>query len=188
MAMKKLHWIMLGLGILSFVFLTFGTSTDTPDIIYWTDDAPLTWDDFQGNAKYDYRNRDISALTSSGILHYRGCKDGKIIYKVRAYFEKKESWFKEDAHTDYHLAHEQLHFDVTELFARKLRKQLDEQNFRCGEEESFENYIEQYLRNWEVTQQAYDFDTYHSVDKDKQKEWHHRIAFELSLLEDYKSE
>ena len=107
---------------------------------------------------------------------------------MRAYFEKKESWYKQDAHTDYHLAHEQLHFDVTELYARKLRKALSEQNFRCGEEDEFENYIEQYLKNWETAQQSYDFATHHSVDKESQKDWHYKIAFELSLLDEFKSE
>jgi len=186
--MKSINWFKIGLGSILVFFLLGGTSSDTPDIIYWSETDPLTWDDFQGNAKFDYRNRDIAALTSSGIMHYRGCKDGKIIYKVRAYFEKKESWYKNDAHTEYHLAHEQLHFDVTELFTRKLRKQLSEQNFSCGQEEEFEQYIEDYLRNWETAQQAYDFDTTHSMDKAKQIEWHYKIAFELSLLEEFKSE
>jgi hypothetical protein len=110
-----------------------------------------------------------------------------IIYKIRAYFEKNESWVKEEARTNYRLAHEQLHFDVTELHARKLRKILAERKFRCGEEEEFEHFVEQYVRTWEVTQQAYDFSTHHSMDKGKQMDWHHRIAFELSLLEDDKS-
>lgn len=186
--MKNSNWLSLGFGIIILTFLFGGTSSDTPDILYWSETSPLDWEDFQGQAKYDYRNRDISALTSSGILHYRGCKDGKIIYKVRAYFEKKESWFKSDAYTDYHLAHEQLHFDVTELYARKLRKLLSEQNFRCGEEQEFENYIEHYLSNWQTAQQAYDFATHHSIDKEKQKEWHYKIAFELSLMDEFKSE
>ncbi len=168
------------------IFFFIGTSSDTPDVIYWSEEHPLTWEDFAGDPKYNYRNRDIAALTSSGIVHYRGCQDGKITFKVRAYFEVKESWVKEVARTNYHLAHEQLHFDVTELHARKLRKLLEEQNFRCGEEEQFERYIKQYLHNWEVTQQVYDFSTHHSVNKEEQKNWHHKIAFELSLLDDYK--
>jgi hypothetical protein len=186
--MKHLNWLKIGIGLVIAFVLFGGTSSDTPDIIYWTDEEPLTWDDFQGIAKYDYINRDISALTSSGILHYRGCKDDKIIYKVKSYFEKKESWYKDDAYTDYHLAHEQLHFDVTELHTRKLRKLLSEQNFRCGEEAEFEQYVGDYLQNWETAQQHYDFATHHSVDKKKQKEWHYKIAFELSLLEEFKSE
>ncbi len=174
------------LAVVLFLIFFLGTSSDTPDIIYWDEDHPLTWEDFQGNPNYNYRNRDISALTSSGIVHYRGCENGKITYRVRAYFEKNESWYKNAAKTDYHLAHEQLHFDVTELHARKLRKLLDEQNYRCGEEEQFERYIRQYLNNWEVTQQAYDFSTHHSLNKKQQKNWHHKIAFELSLMDDYK--
>lgn len=186
--MKQQNWKYIGVMALVALISWVGVGLDTPGIIYWSEDQPLTWDDFQGQAKFDYQNRDIDALTSSGILHYRGCKDGKIIYKIQAYFEKKESWYKPDAQTEYHLVHEQLHFDVTELYARKLRKTLAKQAFVCGEELEFEQYIGDFLQNWQTTQRLYDFATHHSMDKDKQREWHHKIAFELSLLEEYKSE
>ncbi len=186
--MKKLK--IFRLSILAFLFLMLfaGTSSDTPNVIYWSEDNPLEWDDFKGEARFDFANRYISALTTSGIIHYRGCKEGKIIYKIKPYFQKDESWVKSEARTTYHLDHEQLHFDVTELHARKLRKLLAEQNFRCGEEEAFEKYIEQYLNNWEMMQRSYDINTHHSTDENKQMEWKYRIQYELSLLEDFKSQ
>ncbi len=184
--MRKSLVFKLGMMAGLVILLFGGTSSDTPDIIFWSDDG-LEWADFGGEPRFDFSNRNVSALTSSGIIHYRGCDENDMIsYRVRAYFEKKESWVKEVARTDYHLAHEQLHFDVTELYARKLRKILDDRKFMCGEEVEFERFVRQYISNWQVTQQAYDFSTHHSMDKKKQKEWHHRIAFELSLLEDYK--
>ncbi len=185
--MKKLNWKwILGFTcLLSFVIT--GTSSDTPGIIYWSEGYKLTWEDFEGKPKFDYSNRNVSALTTSGLVHYRGCEDGNIIYRIRPYFEKKDSWVKDEARTEYHLAHEQLHFDVTELYARKLRKLLDKRNFKCGEEEEFERFINSYLNNWETAQQAYDFSTHHSMDKEKQQEWHHRINFEMSLLKEFES-
>ncbi len=181
--MKNLKIKVYALAFIS--VLLFSGNTSSPDVIYWDDDKKLSWRDFQGKPKAsdDYR---ISALTSSGIVHYRGCKDGKIIFKVRAYFEKKTSWVKEEAYNDYILAHEQLHFDVTELFARKLRKSLSERPFLCGEETAFEHYIQQFIKGWEAKQHAYDFMTRNSMDKQQQKEWERKITMELSLLEDYK--
>ena len=178
---KRLNTLCLLLGLV--VVLTT-TSTDTPDIIYWKDGHRLTWADFEGEPRFDYES--ISALTSSGIVHYKGCKDGQIIYKVRAYFEKKESWVKAEALTKHHLTHEQLHFDITELYARKLRKALSTRQFVCGQEAEFEAFVAAQLEGWEHEQKAFDLLTRHSMDKEKQKDWYYKVAMELSLLKEFK--
>lgn len=171
-------------ALLSVLILGLSSSSDSPDIIYWSEDHRLTWKDFEGQPRFDYES--ISALTSSGIVHYQGCQDGRIIYKVQAYFEKKESWVKAEALTDHHLRHEQLHFDITELYARKLRKHLTQRSFKCGEEQEFEAFVAASLESWQVEQQAFDVMTRHSMDKEAQKEWYYKVANELLLFEDYK--
>ncbi|MFK8102915.1 MAG: hypothetical protein AB8G15_10340 [Saprospiraceae bacterium] len=169
--------------LLGFGLLFFCGAKDT-DILYWNADKRLSWDDFAGEPRFDYEG--VAALTSSGIVHYKGCKDNNINYRVRAYFEKHESWVKEEALTTHHLRHEQLHFDITELFARKLRKVLSERAFKCGQEEEFETFVSAYLENWRNEQQKYDLLSRHSMDRATQKEWYYKIAMELSLLEDFK--
>ena len=171
------------LALVGIILLLTTTSSNSPEVIYWNGDKRLEWTDFMGQPRFDYK--DISALTSSGIVHYKGCKDGQIIYKVRAYFEKKESWVKIVARTKHHLEHEQLHFDITELYARKLRKALSEKEYKCGQEEEFEAFVGHFLQDWELSQQKYDMLTRHSMDKAAQKEWVYKIAMELSLLENY---
>jgi len=178
--MKKKNFglqVLLGLSI-----ILFGTSTDSDDVIYWSSDYKLTWDDFEGEPRFDYES--ISALTSSGIIHYKGCKDGEITFKVQAYFEKDESWVKEEALTDYHLIHEQIHFDITELSARRLRGSLKKRKFKCGEEADFENFVNSFIDNWKTEQNAFDLMSRHSLDKEQQEEWFYKIAKELSLLEE----
>ncbi len=165
------------------MLLTVGGSKETA-FIYWTEDYKLSWNDFKGHPRYDYQS--IDALTSSGIVDYKGCKDGKINYKIQAYFEKDNSWVKDEAYTDYHLAHEQLHFDITELYARKLRKLLGQQEFKCGEEADFEAFVQSNLDNWYNEQRNYDIHTRHSMDKAKQREWYYRIKMELDLLRNYR--
>ncbi len=171
------------LGVFLIVSLS-SSSTNSPDIIYWNPNQQLRWKDFKGDPQYQYE--DISAITSSGIVHYKGCKDGKINFKVQAYFEMKESWVKAEALTEHHLEHEQIHFDITELYARKLRKALSERVFHCGEEPLFEEFVSAFLDNWQAEQRAYDILTHHSVDKGKQKEWFYKVALELNLLDDFK--
>jgi len=176
---KKKFGIHLLLGLF---MLVLGTSADSNEIIYWSPNYKLDWNDFKGQPRFDYQS--ISALTSSGIVHYKGCKDGEITFKVQAYFEKDESWVKDEARTEHHLSHEQIHFDITELAARRLRKSLKERRFQCGEEAEFETFVSSYLDNWRSEQKAFDLMTRHSLDKEQQDEWFYKINMELSLLKE----
>ncbi len=173
----------LGFAAMVFCWTLFASVDSDSDIIYWDGVERLSWSDFEAAPRMDIE--EIFALTSSGIIDYKGCKDGIINYKFRAYFEKDESWVKQEAHTDYHLAHEQLHFDITELYARKLRKLLSELEFKCGEEKRFESFVAATLENWYNEQRNYDIMTRHSLNKEMQREWHYRIKMELSLLDNF---
>lgn len=182
--MKYFTKICFGLVAITLLFLS--ADSTTPDVIYWTNDYKLTWDDFQGRPNYAHQN--ISAITSSGIVHYKGCEDGVIKYKIRSYFEKDHSWVKNEARTKHHLVHEQIHFDITELYARKLRKALKKRQFMCGQEVEFDNFVFAFSQSWQNEQQNYDLLSRHSLDEKQQREWFYRIAMELSLLDNYKSE
>jgi len=133
----------ISLFVVGVLLLFMGTSSTTTDTIYWTEDYKLTWNDFKGQP--DYNVETISALSSSGLMHAKGCKNNKLDYEILSYFEKRESWVKVEAYTDHHLKHEQIHFDITELYARKLRRALSEQNFKCGQEEAFEYFVSKFI-------------------------------------------
>lgn len=166
-------------------FALFSSNSASTDILYWSADHRLTWDDFKGVPAYQHQ--EISAITASGIVHYKGCKDGFINYKVQAYFERKESWVKREALTDHHLIHEQIHFDITELNARKVRKALSERQFRCGQENEFELYVASLTDEWQNQQAAYDMDTKHSLDEESQHDWHQKINEEMAKYSAYEA-
>ncbi len=163
--------------------LILGQSNSQPSTILWNQERKLSWDDFQGQPNYNFE--DISALTSSGIVHYKSCEDGKIAYRVQAYFEKKYSWVKQEAYTDHHLQHEQIHFDITELYARKLRKALSKRDYKCGQEAEFDEFVGTFLRKWQKAQIEYDLYSHYSMRPKKQKEWEYRIAMELSVYKKF---
>ena len=177
---------MLFVLVVGFLALTLTSSSDSTDLIYWDKHSPLSWSDFEGHPRYEFES--ISAITSSGIMHFGGCEDGKLIYKINAYFEKKESWVKKEALTDHHLIHEQIHFDITELYARRLKKILSQRTFTCEERSEFERIISNTLELWQNEQNNYDILTRHSMDKEEQLAWFYRIQMEISLLDAYKSE
>ena len=172
--------LMLGLSCM----LLLVSASDSTEIILWHEDQKLSWRDFEGMPRHDYEN--LAALTSSGISYYTGCKEGQLIYKIESYFDKQESWVKLDAMDSHKLEHEQIHFDITELFARKLRKLLAQRTFTCYELMEFQQIVDTFLNNWETEQRIYDIHSSYSRDVEVQKEWLQKVAFELEAHEDFK--
>jgi predicted secreted Zn-dependent protease len=88
--------------------------------------------------------------------------------------------------TDYILAHEQGHFDITEVYARKLNEALSEYKFNP---ESFKQDIsdiyQKIVDEKEAAQEAYDDETDHSRHRKIQLEWLDKIHGQLEETEPF---
>ena len=88
--------------------------------------------------------------------------------------------------TDYILSHEQGHFDIAEIFARKLNKKMSEYNFNKKTYQQEVNKIYQdILDEKEAMQNDYDRQTNHSINKEKQAEWLKKIEKMLDQYKDF---
>ena len=159
---------------------------DHSDRIYWSATAPLTWEDFKGSP--DWKNRFASAISSTGIIYKYRCSNGIISVSVESMFIKSESWVKSAALTSYHLKHEQLHFDITELYARKLRKELNQRIYYCGEEKLLEKLVNTKLSEWDTEQKVYDKQTRHSLNEESQVVWNEFVQSQLDAYQEYSSD
>ena len=85
----------------------------------------LGWADFKGAPPGSKR---VAATTASGISYSyttTGSKGVyKLDYKVTAYFYPWQSWYHRELCDSVVLSHEQLHFDISELYARRMREML----------------------------------------------------------------
>lgn len=108
---------------------------DDKDTILWSSKKKLTWQDFKGIP--DTLNSIMLAGTCSDInFEYKSSNNLVTDYKVECTFIKSKSWtITDDAQI---LAHEQLHFDISELYARKIRKAFDSLKIKKN------NFIENY--------------------------------------------
>lgn len=86
------------------------------------------------------------------------------------------------------LAHEQKHFDIVELYARKLRKQIKETKFTSYEDlkEKVETLYDANDKAMDKYQDLYDEETDGSMNGDKQREWQAKIMKEIKALDAYK--
>jgi predicted secreted Zn-dependent protease len=123
-----------------------------------------------------------STSTSLGIAYQ--LTNGELTYHITCYFNKEKSWGL--MKTDYILAHEQGHFDITEIFARRLHEAL--QNYQFNKR-SFKKDISQIyqgiVKEKEDFQKTYDGETDHSRNRKMQYDWLEKIEQMLAETQPY---
>lgn len=163
-----------------FHFSNSGWETRKNEIV-WTDGYKLSWNDFRGMPD---RGDGTDALTSGSIyFSYTDNGKGHFDITVIAAFDKQESWLRRNKGSEYLLSHEQLHFDLTELYARKLRKEVyafhqTSRNFK----KDYDFIFDQVYNELHRMQVLYDKETHHSLNKQAQASWQKKIE---DMLEEY---
>lgn len=145
---------------------------DDNDLIPWTSYRRLTWDDYLCAPQ---RGTDAVASTSTSLgLSYQ-LVDGKLNYHILCGFSKTKSWGL--LRTDYILAHEQGHFDITEIYARKLNEALANYDFNPRTfKRDISDIYNAIVKEKEDMQEQYDGETDHSRSHKTQMEWLDRIG------------
>lgn len=155
------------------------TSDDT---LHWSKDRQLTWDDFQGVEDTFFVG--VAATSSDFFSRIYYTSDTTFGFVISTIFFKKYSWVKEEGRTFYALNHEQGHFNIAEIYARKLRRAL--KNYRLNKAtviEDVKNISDSIKKEKNRIQELYDRETKYSTNKGKQKEWDKKIAAWLAKQE-----
>jgi len=170
------------------MFLFVGNSTNE-ETMTWNETRKLTWADFKADPNMQ---SDAAALTASGITFGYSVKNtgSRIIdfsTSVDAHFYPNKSWYLKDKSDDYILKHEQLHFDITELYARKFRQQLTRLVVNQNVKEQMNRLHITINEALNETQKRYDSQTNHSINAEMQEQWQNFIASELKVLDQFKA-
>lgn len=158
------------------------------ETITWSKDQKLHWGNFEGAPDYD---SDAVAITASGITYGYSAKtfsnSNKIEYttQVIAQFYPEKSWYLKERVNDTVLGHEQLHFDITELHARKLRKRIQNTKFTKNIQKEISKIYDQVNKELRAMQNAYDEGSDYSRNYEGQLKWENKITSELKKLEKY---
>jgi len=168
-----------------FIFLIGLGIFQTEGYLDWKGGRKLTWADFQATPPVQSAH---AALTNSGINLDLKLQNREFNVKVYARFNPDKSWKRSDIEkSDYLLAHEQLHFDITELYARKLRKAFLTRSWKENENVN-DIFNDLYQSNqdqlWKV-QDIYDAETEHSIKKESQAKWSKAVSDSLKMFRDY---
>ncbi len=173
-----MKYFLLCFLVLPSVFL-FGQSKDE-ELLNWNAARKLTWADYKANPKPE---SDAAASTTTYLGINYNITSTNFSYKIESRFSKTRSWGLHK--TDYILSHEQGHFDIAEVFARKLYKKMSEYVFnKKTYQKDLKKIYEEVTQEKEETQNDYDRETRHSMNRPKQAEWLKKIA---EMLEEYKN-
>jgi len=156
--------------------------------ILWREDLKLTWNDFKGEQHVE---TNAVAVTASGItFSYKVRKANSRIVdftpSVEAHFYPDKSWVKLEQADDYILAHEQLHFDITELHVRKLKKQISTLKITQNLGSILDKLHQNINKELSVMQNKYDLESNNSINKEVQLKWEKFIDDELKAYQNYK--
>ncbi|SMC34062.1 DUF922 domain-containing protein [Chryseobacterium sp. YR221] len=166
------------------VHLVFGQK------IIWKEDQKLDWNNFKSTANRK-NNPDVAAYTHCG-WEYSVIKStnpkSPVKIEIKTIFNEDKSWKDVKKINDYILVHEQKHFDIAELFVRKMRKMIAEKiNTSADYDKWFASIYKAISNDYKNFQISYDKDTSHGMNKEKQAEYNTAIAEELEHLKSYKA-
>ena len=177
--------------ILVFLFLIFSFNT----VVYsqneqlkirWNEQRDLTWADFKAIPD---ESISFSANTNSGMgytWNYSN-SNGKpeLNHEVYTNFYPNLSWVKDIQNEEYLLAHEQLHFDISELHSRKLRMKLQEYEIGRNIRQDLKKIYKAVESERVSMQNRFDKETSHSENKSAELQWRKFIAEQLIKYKEF---
>lgn len=177
---------MLYKAIFFSALLNFGfCPIDESMYIKWHQRRVLEWKDFQGKvwvSSSDTRTAgSICGFTVAADL------DGpRLSFRIECTFNKKLSWAKKEHESSYELNHEQVHFDIAEVNARKCRRAVSNFVFKSS---TLKHDIDSLGAYYDALclkeQNLYDLEADNGRDKAMQEVWNKRVAEELENEKSY---
>jgi hypothetical protein len=146
----------------------------------WNDHNKLSWEDFRG--EINANTEESAAATHCGIgFRTKTVSTGKnpeiIVYNT---FYTNKSWVKSDAKLPSILNHEQGHFDLCEIYTRKLRARMSKFDFKVNDvKQNLMSIYTDISNEYESRQHAYERETIHGTNLEQQNKWCKLIAREL---------
>lgn len=163
------------------IFLWSGTSNyskPNKNIIHHHKGVQLTWSDFKGRA---IKKSPYAANTSSGFSFNTELEGDSLKIFMYCEFHKNESWVKKKSENESLLKHEQGHFDLTEIYCRKIRKEIIEGQFEISSvNKEVAKILKKQNKALNVAQKKYDKETNHNLNTENQLKWDAYIGEELS--------
>ncbi len=160
-----------------------------PEPIPWSAERPLEWHHYAGQPDMTSKS---SARTTYQFSYQEQCRGDAFTFTVLSRFQPAQSWVKPGVLSNFAgrsrlLAHEQGHFDLSEVHARKLRRTLSQIRDACrlARDERMAR-VTQVTGEDGAAQNRYDWETGYGVNETPQGLWLLDIKRQLAELAAWK--
>ena len=158
--------------LLSIVITFLFAFTSAQDLKEWSKEDDVKWTDFRATPDDNSKH---AASINTGIKYSWKTRiiDGKktLSYNIIAYMIPSKSWVKSSRKSDYILKHEQLHFDITEYYARQLKEAFADYKIKQSIKTDLQGIYKGIMEERFRMQNRYDRATNHSIDTTAQRQW-----------------
>jgi len=156
------------------------------EAIVWAPRRLLTWSDFKMNPPDEAGI--TAARTAYRIIDGAHCVRSKFEYRVVTTFRPRESWvrlsiLRTPADNTRALRHEQTHFDLSEVHARRLRRYFSELMAPCNlAPGDLNSAADRIGREEKAAQERYDSETENGRNVNQQARWDKEVDGQLLAL------
>ena len=148
--------------------------------INWSANRKLSWEDFKGKVR---KQSPYDAESYCAIIYQTGLVTlfSKAEIIVTNTFDCTKSWVRADKKTDAILNHEQRHFDLCEIYTRKLRAEFAKHKFYASSQNKLNSVFSEFEKQYNEAQRRYDEETAHGTKEIEQIGWDSYIDLKLGL-------
>ena len=148
----------------------------------WSPTRQLTWNDFRGPPP---REGEEVAKTAYMLSYAWKCQGESFDFRIVAAFRPRQSWVKTVMLKDTilrrsALGHEQTHFDLAEVHARRIQQHFGALTGACRKTDpELKALVDRLVGEEKTEQQRYDAETNHGLRSDTQAAWTADVARRL---------
>lgn len=167
------------------IFLIILFQSQDSEFNCWNENYRLDFNDFRGKPEIIQTKLGNAKAFTYLKFNYRIYFDESIDnYNIQTCLmqDRRKSWIT--AKDEKLLKHEQLHFDIAELYRRRIHKFFEDKKAEL-EIKLLANSIKDLMKDLETTQDKYDDETGHGVISERQIHWENKIFNSLSELNKY---
>lgn len=145
---------------------------------------PIRLEDFE--AAPNEQDTAVASISVTIRLGYLINRQGVLEYDVVAVMDRDESWIKAPFRNNTILRHEQGHFDIAHIFARRLSEHLQNQDFIRADVPELHQLYDVFLNQMNAFQVQYDRETQGGLDHAVQTKWEAEIERQLApFMQDF---
>jgi hypothetical protein len=149
----------------------------------WNPARRLTWEDFRGGIRRGVSDR-IAAETSCGIAIETNLVTTANTARIYVFntFDKRKSWVRPGHDNAEVLEHEQGHWDICELYTRKMQARFDAAHITGANlKREVSRIYDATTAEYVARQEQYEQETSHGTIPAEQRRWTMLMAEELSV-------